>query len=308
MITPQQREARKKFIGSSDAPAIMGLDPYRSASDVWLEKTGRDSGFEGNANTERGNYLEPALLDYAVGQIGTHFIRGLMKTHSGGVLAANFDGICTDDSFIVEAKTSNNPDDFGEQMTDQIPERHIIQVHHAMYVAGPQCRKAFVPVLLPGYRSLDFRMYIVNRDDDLAEMIAARGIQFFEVHVRMDLQPADFKPSLEVLKRMKRTPGKVVSVAADLVDRVTVLRAAANQAEKDKKAAEAELLATMGDADGADTDRATITYLETKRAGYTVQPTAFRTLKIKAKKEISYDDDGKPAARTAALSAQASGG
>lgn len=286
-ITPEQRELRKKYVCSSDAPAIMGLDPYRSAADVWLDKRGEDPGFDGNEATERGNYLEPALLDYALAEIGRPFNRNVMKVHDGKLLAANFDGFGFEDwSFIVEAKTSNNPDEFGEQMTDQVPERHIVQIHHAMYVAGPQCRTAWMPVLLPGYRSLDFRMYLVHRDDDLAEIIAAKGIAFIEKFVRLDIQPPAFKPSLEVLKRLRRTPGKIVSVPAGLVDRVTVLRAAAIQADKDKKEAEAALLAAMGDADGAETDKADITYLIQKRAGYTVDPTEFRQLKIKPRKLV----------------------
>lgn len=290
-ITTEQRQLRRKYVCSSDAPAIMGIDPYKSAADVYLDKIGQDPGFEGNEATERGNYLEPALLDFAQAEIGKNFDRNMMEIHEGGFAAANFDGIDFLKEFIVEAKTSNNPDDFGEQMTDQVPERHIVQVHHAMYVAGSQCRKAWMPVLLPGYRSLDFRMYLVNRDDDLAEMIAAKGIQFIESFVRLNIEPPAFRPSLEVLKRIRRTPNKIISVPPGLVDRVTVLRAVASQADKDKKAAEAELLAAMADAEGAVTDRADISYLITKRAGYTVDPTEFRTLKIKPRKEIGHDGD-----------------
>lgn len=296
MITPEQRQLRRKYICSSDAPAIMGLDPYRSAADVWLDKCGQDPGFDGNKATERGNYLEPALLDFAAAEIGSGFIRNRMNISPNGLLAANFDGYDHAGEFIVEAKSSNNPDEFGEQMTDQVPERHIVQVHHGMFVAGENCRKAWMPVLLPGYRSLDFRMYLVHRDDDLADIIAQRGIAFIEQFVRLNIEPPAFKPSLEVLKRLKRTPGKIISIPQGIVDRVTVLRAAASQAEKEKKQAEAELLAAMGDADGATTDKADVTYLITKRAGYAVDPTKFRTLKIKPRKEISHVNGNDPAA------------
>lgn len=285
-ITTEQRERRRNYVCSSDAPAIMGIDPYKSAADVYLEKIGQDPGFEGNEATDRGNYLEPALLDFAEAEIGQEFDRNVMDVHENQLLAANFDGLDFTGKFVVEAKTSNNPDEFGEQMTDQVPERHIVQVHHAMYVAGPQCRSAWMPVLLPGYRSLDFRMYLVHRDDDLAEIIAAKGIAFIEQFVRLSVQPPAFKPSLDVLKRLRRTPGKIISVPPGLVDRVTVLRAAASQADKDKKEAEAALLAAMGDADGAETDKADITYLIQKRAGYTVDPTEFRQLKIKPRKLV----------------------
>lgn len=34
---------RKQGIGSSDAAAAVGLNPYKSQLELWLEKTGRDS-------------------------------------------------------------------------------------------------------------------------------------------------------------------------------------------------------------------------------------------------------------------------
>ena len=34
---------RKQGIGSSDAAAAVGLNPYKSQLELWLEKTGRDT-------------------------------------------------------------------------------------------------------------------------------------------------------------------------------------------------------------------------------------------------------------------------
>ena len=35
---------RKRGIGSSDAGAAVGLHPYKSQLELWMEKTGRDGG------------------------------------------------------------------------------------------------------------------------------------------------------------------------------------------------------------------------------------------------------------------------
>lgn len=40
-ITQKQREFRRSHIGSSDIAAILGKDPYKTAYDVWLDKTGQ---------------------------------------------------------------------------------------------------------------------------------------------------------------------------------------------------------------------------------------------------------------------------
>lgn len=41
MITDKQREQRRRYIGGSDMAAILGVDPWKTQVDLWLEKTGR---------------------------------------------------------------------------------------------------------------------------------------------------------------------------------------------------------------------------------------------------------------------------
>jgi len=52
---------RTKTIGASEIGAILGVNPYMSPVDVWMVKTLRKPEFEGNAATERGLILEPAI-------------------------------------------------------------------------------------------------------------------------------------------------------------------------------------------------------------------------------------------------------
>ncbi|GIV52679.1 MAG: hypothetical protein KatS3mg038_3200 [Candidatus Kapaibacterium sp.] len=56
---------RRSFLGASDAPAVLGLSPWRSAWEVWAEKTGRIDSWSGNAATSAGQLLEPAVLAWA---------------------------------------------------------------------------------------------------------------------------------------------------------------------------------------------------------------------------------------------------
>ena len=39
---------RKGYIGGSDAGAVLGMNPYKSAYSLWAEKTGKIPEFEGN--------------------------------------------------------------------------------------------------------------------------------------------------------------------------------------------------------------------------------------------------------------------
>ena len=70
MITSEYKLARKRYIGSSDMAAILGLSPYATAHDVFLEKTGRVEDDPGNENTELGNRFEGALVEFCCDQIG----------------------------------------------------------------------------------------------------------------------------------------------------------------------------------------------------------------------------------------------
>jgi putative phage-type endonuclease len=299
MITDQQRQTRQRYIGSSDAAAVMGLDPYRSAADIFLEKTGQADGFAGNEHTERGNRLEGALLDFAEAELAASLSRNYMKVHDGGVLAANFDGIqwkvhngtitagdpgpvaVNDEPFIVECKTSSDPDEWGEPGTDQVPDRVIVQCHHQLYVAGPEFRVAYVPVLLPVYRKFDWRIYRIDRNDALAEAVAEHGTRFMREHVIPRIEPADFRPSLDVLKRVRREPNKRVPIDAALVNAFCDARDAAKVANDALDEAKRDVIAALADAEAGDCeDGRAVTFMECARKGYVVEPTTYRQLKF----------------------------
>ncbi len=287
MITEEQRQLRRKYIGSSDAAAIMGVDPYRSASDVYLEKTGQADGFEGNANTERGNILEPVLLDWAEKELGRYVCRSVLHTLPEWSICCNFDGLVGgpyNARESVEAKTATNVDEWGAEGTDEIPTQHIIQIHQGFAVM-PTLRVCWVPVLLAGFRSFDWRMYKVERNEDLAQAVANAGRTFWREHVEVRIQPADFRPSLEILKRMRREPTKIVPLAVELADRLVVARAACKQAEEEKEEAERSVLTALADAEGGDLgDGRLITYMTTTRKAYEVKEAIYRTLRIKPAK------------------------
>lgn len=283
-LTNEQREARRKYLGSSEAAAVMGLDPYRSAADVWMSKTGKVDDYEGDADTERGLLLEPAILSWAERKLGVPFVRDQFVTGRCVNLCYNADALIEQRREIVEAKSTVNADEYGDQDTDQVPKRVLVQTHHGMYVCGDSWRVAWVPILVPGFRRFEFRMYRVDRIDELAETIAERGDEFMEKYVQRDIRPDDFRPSLEVLKRTRRTPNKVIEIPDQVVDGLVTARAAMKQAKDDCEDAEAEVLKALGDAEGATYSRGELTYLETHRKGYTVQETTYRSIKVKAAK------------------------
>lgn len=287
-LTPEQLEARKKYLGSSDAAAVLGLDRFRSAWDVWAQKTGRDSGFEGNEATRRGVRFEPMLLDWAEEELGVKLLRDQFFAKPNHPLCANLDALCPNE-YLVEAKSSNavgtDSNGYGDDGSDQVPDRVTIQVHHQFAVTG--LRLAYVPVVIPVFGRFDFRMYRIERNDKLADVIAEKGCEFWINHVEADMPPPnpyndkECRPSIDVMKRIIRQPNKSVPVPDELVNAWLSCIENRLQSEKDCERAQAELLAAMLDADGATCSHGTLTYFETSRKGYTVEPTTYRQLRFK---------------------------
>ena len=280
-LTIEQRETRRHAIGSSDAAAIMGVDPFKTAGDVWLVKTGRADDFEGNEHTRRGDLLEPALVTFAEQELGVKLKRGVQvvcKKHPE--LAANLDALHVDAFAPVEAKSSSNESEWGEPGSDQVPDRVIVQTHHQMFCIGPTARVAYVPVIVPEYKRFDFRMYRVERDDKLAEMIAERCLDFRMRYIVAGLVPDNFKPSIDVLKRVRRIPDTVAKVADTIVETYIAASEAFKAADKARDNAKAQLIAALDTAEAGQWSGGKFTYLTTKRKGYQVEACEFRQLRL----------------------------
>lgn len=266
-LSPEQLATRKNYVTASEMAAVMGLDQFRTAGDVWALKTGKVEGDESGDAAEWGHRLEPALLDWAAGKLETSITRNVWKT--SGVLGGTCDAVVDFDGSPLEAKTCGlmnfkalNMAEWGEDGTDEVPDRFLVQVHVQMIVTGSQY--AHLAALLAGH---GHRLYQIKRNANLCEEIERQADVFWKC-VQRDTPPAD-APSLEVVKRFRRVPGRVVTVR-DEVARVFI---EANGERKRWEAAEeeakAELLAAMRDADGSYVEDAqwsggSITYRQNK--------------------------------------------
>jgi len=271
-ITEHQRLLRRDHLGSSDAPAIVGVSPWRTPADVyWSKKLEADR--EATEAMQTGNRLEPALVDYAAEQLGAKLRRNQYRVSKGGdngVLVSNYDALLVEKAEAVEAKYFG-PDrakECGVEGTDEMPDDVIIQVQHQMYVG--ELERVWVAAALAGYR-LEWRMYCVLRSDPLIKVLVERELAFWWDHVSKGVPPDDEPPPLELLKAMHREPGTVVELAGDAAAFCWDRRQTA--AERRKACDEvydrdtAELLQLLGDAEGGRLpDGRLLTYLGQRAA------------------------------------------
>lgn len=253
-ITAKQAEARRNSVGSSDVAAIMGIDPRRSAFDVWCEKTGRTSGFQGNEHTWRGTHLEPALGRMAADKLGVPvvapkgpFVRGRCRAHVDFQTPQYGKG-----NEIIEAKTAAWPDGWGEPGTDEVPDHVLLQVSHQMLCA--ESYRAHVARL--GGR-LDFSLYVVERDNDVCDHIEYSVEKFWRDYVDSDTPPpmgTATAATMDYLCSRERDAGAVTAVPAHVVAEFHACREARLAAEKAEQQAKAVLLQSLGDATVGEAD------------------------------------------------------
>lgn len=273
--------ARRQGIGGSDASTVADLNPYSSRYALWLDKTGRAPERPDNDAMEWGRRLEPVVAKWFHDFKGIGVERaGLMASTERPWQIVSVDRL-TADGGGLEIKTlswrvESDWDD------EQIPDHAELQAQHAMAVTGRM--HWWVVGLVDGRRPL---IRMVLRDERLIHDLTEMERRFWFDHVLADVEPAVDAAALPAVKQRYRrvTPDKAVAVAADQLDpvlaRFDAAKARIKEATAEKNAAEAELRAMFGDAEGirvGDTVRATCK--ETSRDGYTVQSTTYRKLHI----------------------------
>ncbi len=276
---------RRTAIGASDVAAIVGVSPYQNGWEVWADKRGLLEPFD-NPSTEAGRMLEPVVLSYAEKELGA-LLRNVRIKHGGLPLAATCDAIVESTGLPVEAKTTGicGPvvGDWGDELTDQVPDYYLVQVHAQLMCTGAELGYLFA--LLPGR---GFCQFHVRADRKLHDHLGNLLNDWWDRHVIKGFEPSlKDAPNLEVVRRLKKTPGKVIE-ATEAIKQYHRLREQYKETEREAKKlaeeCESRLLIEMGDAEAVDFgDGKTLTYLPTSRKGYTVEPCTYRQLRMKGK-------------------------
>lgn len=260
---PESREEwllwRRSGIGGSDAAAICGLDPFRSATSVWLEKVGLDDGAGPEDEAQRwGRLLEPAVI--AEFEVRTELFVGdrqkALVHPTIPYLRATLDG-CVYESVsedvaplgIFEGKTASRR---AWDWADGVPDRVAIQVQHNLAVTGLD--QAWVAALLfwPIPRLV---IHEVPRDDRaIAELLEIETDFWRRVQERRLPAIDGSEATAEALRRAYRVSADEKAVelseeAAGLLRERETAREEEKAAAARRQAAENALMAMLGDAE-----------------------------------------------------------
>lgn len=187
---------RKGGIGSSDAAAAVGLNPYKSQLALWLEKTGRDAAMpQIDANEDStpafwGTILEPIVATQYSKRTGLKVRKvNAVLQHSDPDLRwmmANLDRevIGSAEVQILECKTAGI--NGAKLWKDGVPEYVQLQVMHQLAVTGKQA--ADVAVLIGGQ---DLEIHRIERDEKMIANLIDLERRFWQYVVDDTPPPAD---------------------------------------------------------------------------------------------------------------------
>ncbi|MBX5476777.1 MAG: YqaJ viral recombinase family protein [Clostridia bacterium] len=247
-------EWRRMGIGSSDAPAVAGVDAYRTPMAVWLEKTGQvELEDEQSEAAYWGSVLEDVVAREFARRTGYKVRRRLaiLQHPRHPFMLANLDRVVTDDApgrALLEVKTTSAYANGWSE--DRVPDRVMVQVQHQLAVTGYE--RAYVAVLIGGQR---YQHYRIDRDDQLISDLIRIERDFWRlVETRTPPEWDGSDAAAELLKRLypEAEAGKTVALPAEAEELLRAYdeakRAEAEAAER-RKEAENRLKALLGSAE-----------------------------------------------------------
>jgi putative phage-type endonuclease len=211
---------RKGGIGSSDAGAAVGLNPYKSPLELWMEKTGRDAGLPKTDPKDEtspmywGTLLEPIVAAHYTKRTGNKVrrVNAVLQHPTEPWMRANLDReiVGAPDVQILECKTAGM--NGARLWMEGVPEYVQLQVMHQLAVTGKQA--ADVAVLICGQ---ELQVHRIERDESMiAQLIDLE--RYFWRFVELDIAPpADGSDSADVALRVlyPRDNGQCLNLVHD---------------------------------------------------------------------------------------------
>ena len=166
-------QARKHFLGASDAAAVMGVSPWTTQYQLWQDKLDLSLPKDDNYYMQRGRDLEPVARDAYIALTGNQVYSRQVFHPTIRYMMANMDGITDDNSIAVEIKCPGETDHLLAK-EGLVPEKYLPQLQHQLAVIGLNEIHYF------SYRDDDTALIIVKRDDKYIKKLLIEERKFWE--------------------------------------------------------------------------------------------------------------------------------
>lgn len=241
--TPEFHAERKTGIGASEVGAVLGVNPYASPVDVWMEKVGRREPFEGNALTEFGQLMEDHIAK-KYSEVTGRKVRKCNYTLRCGIIICHVDRLVHEDGVMPAVKDDIRTDRLLECKTGRDEWDDGVPAHYeAQAFAQMAC--------CPSVQTVDFGAFFrstaqynmdfsVARDDAVIAEICDRLEEWWKEFVVAEVPPpARSEQDCKVLWGRHKEEKRVV--AEDAVQAAVMRLNVLKQTAKEMKAEEDDL-------------------------------------------------------------------
>ena len=256
-------EWRKKGIGGSDASSVVGLNPWRSAVAVYLDKLGELEPLEDSEKMRVGRDLEDYVARRFEGATGKKVRRNnFMMVHDDQeFMVANIDREIVGENALLECKTTGS---YGKKDWENgaIPAHYEIQCHHYMAVTGAE--RCYIAVLIGNE---DFKWQVIERDEETIQALIQIEHDFWHNYVlAKEPPPPDGTEQYDEILAFKyaksinqEIPLERSNIDQD-IERINTIKTLTKELEAEKKLLEQTIKKDMAENEKAVTQNYFITW------------------------------------------------
>ena len=244
-------EVRKTGLGGSDCAVILGMSPWKTRYELYLEKTGEREApdLSSNESVYWGTVHEEAVAKRYAERMDCKVRRNnrTLRLSSHPFMMAHIDREVVGKSIGLECKTADSrfADQWGDEFTSDIPEYYLLQCLHYLCVTG--YAEWHLAVLVGGNRH---RIYIIKRQDfgDEIDQLPEVELEFWQ-RVQDKVSP-DPETLGDIALRWPKDTGTQVQASPSIVAAVTDLvsvRERKKALEEQEKELRFVVLAALGE-------------------------------------------------------------
>jgi putative phage-type endonuclease len=244
-------EVRRKGIGGSDAAAIVGLNRWRSAFDVYADKLGLKKEQPDNEAMRQGRDLEDYVAQRFMEATSKKVRRrnAILQHPEYPFMTANIDRWVVGENAGLECKTTSvlNRAKFSQ---GEFPPSYYVQCMHYMAVTGAERWYLAVLVL-----NKAFHIFEIERDEAEIEALITAEKYFWENHVLKQIPPAPdgSEATTEVIKQLfpeaKERKETALFGYEQKIEQYLVLDEQVKELTKQRDALKQEIQLTLADAE-----------------------------------------------------------
>ena len=258
---------RKQGIGGSDAGAVCGLNPSRTAIQVYYDKTSDLIEDVDNEAMRQGRELEEYVARRFCEASGKKVRRAnaMFYDEKNPFMIADVDRMIVGENAGLECKTAS-PYSEEKWRDDKIPLSYQLQCYHYMSVCNADAW--YIAVLIYGR---DFKYYRIERDDEVIENLIRIEKEFWNEYVlkRVIPDPDGSKTAdVAIAERFKESKSITIPLTGfdERLERRQELLSLLEKIETEKRQIDQELKLYLGDAEIAENESYRVSWKNISRS------------------------------------------